>query len=135
MKLKLREFICLDLPSGWHPYYIYDMYCHKEIVGTLTFRTGTNVDNYYGGHIGYSVEPEFRGNGYAYEALLCLEPFIVEQGYREVILTCDPKNIASKKTIEKLATFIETKEIPKKYKKEFTKEEKIKDIYLWKIIE
>lgn len=133
MKLKLNEFVHDGLPVSWHPYYIFDMMVHKKQVGTLTFRTGSNQDNYYAGHIGYSVEKQYQGNSYAYQALLCLEPWILEHGFHEVIITCDPNNIASKKTIEKVATFLETKEIPKQYRKDFSKEEKIKDIYLWKL--
>jgi tagatose 1,6-diphosphate aldolase len=49
-------------------------------------------------------------------------------------LTCDPDNIASRKTIEKLgAIFIERKEIPRTLRKMFSKDERVKNIYRWEM--
>lgn len=53
------------------------------------------------GHIGYNVKEIFRGNSYAYHACIVIAPF-VRFVYSNVFLTCNPDNLASKKTIEKL---------------------------------
>lgn len=51
------------------------------------------------GHIGFSVVPWKRGNGYARRALAMLLPQAKQQGLSYVELTTDPDNIASQKTI------------------------------------
>lgn len=131
MELRLIEYLYENLPKGFSPYYIYDICVEKESVGHIIFREGTIQDRYYDGHIGYHIEEEFRGHHYAYQACLLLKEKIP---YNEVIITCDPENIASYKTIEKLnAHLLETKPIPSHLKKYFTKDEKIKNIYLWSI--
>ena len=55
-----------------------------------------------GGHIGYTVVPEFRRRGYATEILRQL--LVIAQhklGLTRVLLTCDDDNIGSIRTIEK----------------------------------
>lgn len=131
MELKLIEYVHENLPKGFSPYYIYDICIHEKNVGRIIFREGTIQERYYDGHIGYHIEEEFRGHHYAYQACLLLKEKI---SYNEVIITCDPENMASRKTIERLnAELLETKVIPTHLKKYFTKEEKVKNIYLWSI--
>src|SRR5262249_17451710 len=61
-------------------------------------------------HIGYEVLEPFRGNGFAYQACMAIAP-LVRLLYPEVIITCDPDNFGSMRTIEKLgATFLD--EVP-----------------------
>lgn len=53
-----------------------------------------------GGHIGYSVRPGFRRNGYAGQIL---DLALIEArglGIGEVLLTCDANNLASRRVIE-----------------------------------
>ena len=82
-------------------------------VGHINFKIGeTDHVRLYVGHIGFEIIQSFRGQGFARRACQALAPF-VRSIYPEVILTCDPDNGASKKTIENLgATFIEKVEIP-----------------------
>ena len=55
----------------------------------------------FGGLIGYSIRPKYRGKGYANEMLkLGLEKF-KEKDINEVLISCKDFNIASKKVIEK----------------------------------
>lgn len=131
MKLELLTYEKENLPRGWKPYYIYLIMVDHIEVGRIVLREGSNEERYYDGHIGYHIEEEYRGHHYAYEACLLLKDIIpIDQ----VIITCDPQNIASLKTIKKLgAEFLETKTIPTSLKKMFSQNEKVKNIYLWKV--
>lgn len=54
-----------------------------------------------GGHIGYTIAPEFRGKGYATKMLELALKEAKELGIDKVQLTCDGSNIASRRVIEK----------------------------------
>lgn len=79
-------------------YDIYEILEEGTCVGHIVYRYGSNEQLKYSGHIGYHIENEYRGHGYAYEALDDLLSMIEK---KEVIITCDLDNIASQKTIEK----------------------------------
>lgn len=129
MKLRLLEEVKDHLPKGFDPYVIYSMIVDHEEVGRIVLREGNDQERYFDGHIGYSVYEEFQGHGYAYQACLLLKEKINKD---HLLITCDPHNIASIKTIEKLGCiYIETAVIPKRLKKMFTLEEKEKRIYKW----
>ncbi len=134
MKLVKQTYVNQGLPKGWKPYYIYLIEVATKIVGKIVLREGTNEERYYDGHIGYTIEPEYRGHHYAYQAVMLIKPIAKELGFNELIITCSPDNIASKKTIKKLhAQYLETKAIPKQYYKDFKDDERIKEIYLLKL--
>lgn len=134
MQLEKQIYIDKDLPAGWKPYYIFLMKVNNEIVGRMTLREGSCEERYYDGHIGYTVEPEFRGHYYAYQGVQLIKPIALKLVFKELIITCSPNNLASKKTILKLqAQYLETVEIPKKYRKDFEAGETIKEVYLIKL--
>lgn len=131
MKLKLLEYVHENLPKGVTPYYLYAI-IEKVEVGRITLRVG-NEELYEEGHIGYTIYPEYRGHHYAYQACLLLKEFIDRD---EVYITCDPSNLPSLKTIERLGCeYIETKTIPFSKRKFFSKDEKEKMIFKWKVRE
>ena len=108
MKLRLDEYIEAPSLPGFTPYSIYIIEVNNQEVGRIVWRLGNDEEHYYDGHIGYHIEEEYRGHHYAYQACLLLKDQIIKDGYDHVLLTCDPDNIASRKTIEKLgAIFIE----------------------------
>jgi predicted acetyltransferase len=76
--------------------------------GHLNFKAGdTEHVRLYAGHIGFEIGEPFRGHSLALQACRAIAPF-VRSFYSEVILTCNPDNFASIRTIEKLgAQFIE----------------------------
>lgn len=134
MQLIEEMFVDSDLPKGWKPYYIYRVMVDNIAVGKITMRQGTSEEQYIDGHIGYTIDPLYRGHHYAYQAMLLIKKIAKEKGFEELVLTCSPSNIASKKTILKLgALYIETKPIPPKMKQYFTKEETTKEIYILKL--
>lgn len=87
---------------GWAPAEFYDMMAGDEAVGTIQLRLGdTDHMRLYGGHVGYRVEPEHRGHGYASQALTELRPIARRHGFQEICITCRPDNAASCRTLEK----------------------------------
>lgn len=129
MKLVLLEDVRTHLPRGFMSYQIYGIYVKKQEVGRLVYREGTDEQRYYDGHIAYHIEEQYRGHHYAYYACLLLKENISKD---HLIITCDPYNMASIKTIEKLnSEYLETKKIPASWKRYFTKDEKEKRIYRW----
>ena len=74
----------------------------REVVGRCVLRIGHNDNTYWGGNIGYCIYEKFRGHGYAYEACLLLFEIAKAKGLSEIYITCNPENIASKRTCEKL---------------------------------
>lgn len=85
-----------------------------RIAGGLSLRVGTtrSVELYYG-HIGYHVYPAARGHHYAYRACRLAMPLLRAHGFRSVIITCDPDNLASRRTIERLGgRYMETVDVP-----------------------
>ncbi len=59
------------------------------------------------GHIGYHIDPPYRGNHYARRACQLIAPFIRRRGKETVVITCDPDNTASRKTCEALGCELE----------------------------
>ena len=129
LKLKLEEYVNTNLPKGWLPYYIYEIIVDDQVVGKITLREGTCEQRYFDGHIGYSIDKNYRGHHYSYYALNEVIEIAWQKKFNELIITTDPSNIASKKNIQRVGKYIETLEIPKSLKKDFSDEEKLKEIY------
>ena len=134
MYLKLLSYEKDHVPNGWKPYYIYDRVVDHHEVGRIVLREGNCEERYYDGHIGYSVEQQYRGHHYSREACLLLFEIAREKGFQELIITCSPQNIASRKIIESLPfIFIEEKAVPDFLQKDFEEDEKVKRIYKMKL--
>lgn len=61
---------------------------HRE-VGRISLRMGESPCVYYFGHIGYHVDPPYRGNHYARRACALLRPLIALHGKSSVVITTD----------------------------------------------
>ena len=119
-----------NLPCGWKPYYIYLIMVDHIEVGRIVLREGSNEERYYDGHIGYTIEKEYRGHHYSKDACLLLFDKAKEKGFKQLMITCSPDNIASRKIIESLPfKYLETKEVPACLKKDFDQGDYIKRIY------
>jgi predicted acetyltransferase len=55
----------------------------------------------YGGHIGYSTKPSARGRGVATALLRHGVALLRARGVAEILVTCDPDNLASRTVIER----------------------------------
>ena len=70
-------------------------------IGHIQLRVGnTHHIVMYAGHIGYGVAPEHRGHRYAARACKLLFPLTIGHGLRTLWITCNPDNIASRRTCE-----------------------------------
>ena len=72
----------------------------EQLVGMTNLRH--HLNDYlltYGGHIGYSVRPSERQNGYATQMLRLTLEKAKERGIEKVRICCDHYNVASAKTI------------------------------------
>ena len=111
------SFVRLITPVGnpeLVPYYRFWIVNEDEKdVGHVNLRVGeTRHVTMFAGHVGYGIQPDYRGHSYSYHACRALAPF-VRKHFDEVILTVETGNGASLRIIEKLgATFIEEVEVP-----------------------
>lgn len=85
-----------------------------RIAGGVSVRVGdTPITRLYYGHIGYHVYPAARGQRYALRACQLVLPLLAAHGIDPVWLTCDPLNVASRRTIERLGgRYVETVAVP-----------------------
>lgn len=94
----------------------YGIYLHEthSRIGYIDLRLGHNDELYYAGNIGYHIYPRYRGHSYAYEAArLLLHEAHARFGMDEVIITCSPENIASRKTLDRLGgELLEITDVP-----------------------
>lgn len=101
------------------PCIYYEIVLHNtnKVVGRCDLRIGMNTELYYAGNIGYSVNIDCRGNGYAYSACKILFD-IAKNKYNmdELIITCSPENIPSYKTCVNLkGKLLETVNVPESH--------------------
>ncbi|MGG1608482.1 GNAT family N-acetyltransferase [Bacillus wiedmannii] len=94
-----------------------------ELVGFVNIRQRLNEELLQeSGHIGYSVHPNKRRQGYATKQLKLALYEAQKLGLQKVLITCDKANIASAKTIQKVGGVLEnevvsshTEEIVQRY--------------------
>jgi len=112
--LKFARLIPGDPTRGMVPaYHFRILIADGTDVGHINFRIGdTPHVRLCAGHIGFAIQEAFRGHKYAEQACRALAPF-VRSVYSVVTITCDPDNLASRRTIERLeAQFIDEVAVP-----------------------
>ena len=114
LELRLQRFEVHQIHRV--PTYQFHM-VHPEtggILGNIRLSIGsTRHLELYAGHIGYGVLPEHRGHRYAARAVKLLLPLASKAGLDPLWITCDPENIASRRTLELAgAELIEIIDVP-----------------------
>jgi tagatose 1,6-diphosphate aldolase len=114
VKLRFVRIVPGDPARDFVPAYHFRILLADDTdVGHINFRVGnTEHVRICAGHIGFEILEPFRGHRYAFEACRAIAPF-VRSVYEAVMITCDPENQASRRTIERLgAAFIDEVLIP-----------------------
>lgn len=118
------------------PAYLFDIVLHDGTrIGQIDLRLGeTESLILYGGQIGYGINKPNRGHGYAAQACLLIREVAIEVGFSQLWITCNPDNIGSIRTCEKIgAKFVEQVDVPFGSELWFRGDrEKIR--YLWTLI-
>jgi predicted acetyltransferase len=133
--LKIHKKVPANEEKGYVPAYHYQITLHDsfEVIGEIDLRVGYTEGLYYGGHIGYHIFEPYRGHHYAYKACLIIKRVAVQHGMKELIITCSPDNLPSRKTLEKLGLHL--KEIAKlpPYNDMYQLGEREKCIFVWNL--
>ena len=87
-----------DLPQGEVITSTFWLIDKKQVVGVVRIR---HQEVECAGHIGYDISPDCRNRGYGFQILKLALEKAMKIGIKEVFLTCNIENTASKKIIEK----------------------------------
>lgn len=114
LELALVETKPGDPAREWLPAYIFEMRIQGQKAGGIDIRIGnTHGIVMYGGHIGYNVNPEYRGHHYAERACRLLLTLAKAHNLTTIWITCNPDNMPSRRTCERLgATLVEIIDLP-----------------------
>jgi arginase family enzyme/predicted acetyltransferase len=116
LELVLHEERPADPIRGYVPAYEFKMVRtgSDERIGRIALRVGNSFEVVlYAGHIGYGVEPQHRGQHYAARACRLLMSLARRHGLRTLWITCNPDNVASRRTCELAgAAFVEIVDLP-----------------------
>lgn len=112
--LRLEHISPRDFATGHAPSYHFAIEVDGVRVGAIRLRVGNEPELIlYVGHVGYAVDPLFRGHGYARRACQLIMSLARLNGMQVIWITCNPDNFASRRTCERLgATYVDTVDIP-----------------------
>lgn len=98
-----------DASCGIEDGYVFSIYLARtrRYVGYVSLRLGESAGLYYLGHIGYRIEEEHRGHGYAARACRMLVPLLQRLRLGSVVITTNVDNLASRRTCEHLGCALE----------------------------
>ena len=114
VQLRFVKVVPGEPKRGFVPYYHFRILAPDgPDVGHINFRVGdTEHVRICAGHVGFEVIESHRGHGYALRACQAIAPFVASV-YDAVIITCDPDNLASQRTIERLgACLVDEVDVP-----------------------
>ena len=78
-----------------------------KVAGEIALRIGEGPGLFYLGHIGYHIDPPFRGQNGALHACRMVLPLLADMDMRSFVITTDDDNWASIRTCEKLGCSLE----------------------------
>ena len=116
LQLRLADFVEADALMDHVPTYYFHMLNRdtKALMGHINLRAGdTERIQRYRGHLGYNVMETYRGNRYAARSIRLLLPFALRLELDPLWITCNPENVASRRTCETAgADFVEIVDLP-----------------------
>ena len=136
VSLSIDKFIPENKEKEYVPVILYHIILNenRKIIGHCSARLGWNEYMYYCGHIGFSVQEVYRGNGYAVEAVNLVKKVFKENNIKQVYITNNPDNKASIRVCEKLgAKFIKRMAFSEEELKRFAASDSYKNIWKLKI--
>lgn len=84
-----------------------------KVAGEIALRIGEGEGLFYLGHIGYHIDPPFRGQKGALHACRMCLPMLSQMGMRSFVITTDEDNVPSIRTCEALGCVLEcTVDVP-----------------------
>ena len=103
IKLVISQLTPGNPEKNWVPAYHFHI-CDLDgnIIGSCDLRVGYTDGLYYGGHIGYCIQEEYRGHHYATKACKLLFSLAKQHNMDYLYITYNPDNPASRKTLESL---------------------------------
>lgn len=120
IELVPRAYYGRDTRIGFSQCLVFDVVerARGAIAGELAIRVGDSEPQFYFGHIGYHIDPPYRGRHYALDACRLALPVLRALGMRTVIITTDPDNAPSIATCERLGCVYEcTVDVPESYQR------------------
>ena len=130
--LVIDRFVPENKEKGFVPAILYHIILKEsnEIIGHCSARLGWNESLYYCGHIGYSIKEEYRGNGFAVEAVNLVKKVFKLNNMNWVYITNNPDNHASIRVCEKVgARFVKMMEFSEQDLKKFATRDSFKNIW------
>src|SRR5580692_976542 len=118
LKLTLADCVPAERGPFGVPAYTFKMESPRgQYMGRIRLRVGWNEGVIrYAGHIGYNVEPDYRGRHYAERACRLIVPLARRHGMTELWITCQPDNMPSRRTLERLgAECVGVIDVPPEY--------------------
>ena len=112
IELKIIEKVPANEQKGYVPIYKYKITLQgsDKSIGNVDIRIGHNENIYYGGNIGYNIDEQYRGNSYAAKACKIIKRVAIAHDMNKILITCNPNNIASKKTCVKAGLILKSVE-------------------------
>lgn len=101
VSLLLQGFYNGEAPHDL-PNYSFLIMLGSKRIGSITLRLGYNELTPIHGHIGYTIDEGYRGHGYSFYALQLILGLAKDHGYSDLLVTCDPHNISSIKSVLKI---------------------------------
>lgn len=110
LTLRLARTQDADPDKGFLPAYYFQVIRTEDDtpIGRVNFRVGPVEALRIAGNIGYAIDEPYRGNHYAVKACRLLFPLARRHGLRQLCITCNPDNMASRRTAEGLGARLES---------------------------
>lgn len=116
--LELQKTFDAEPKKGYLPEYCFYI-CRNDgrRIGGCSLRIGHNESSYISGNVGYRIYKYYRGHHYAAKTCKLLFKLAKKHKMKYMIITCDPKNMASFRTCEIAGgKFVEYAKIPKDHR-------------------